>query len=64
VLQLPAEGGSNREVAATLDVGLSTVETPRANLMQKPNLHNTAEIGCSTPLASASSPDIRHHFVR
>ena len=44
VLQLLAEGRSNKEVATTLDLGLSTVETHRANLMQKLNLHNTAEI--------------------
>jgi DNA-binding NarL/FixJ family response regulator len=44
VLQLLAEGRSNKEVATQLDVGLSTVETHRANLMQKLNLHNTAEI--------------------
>ena len=44
VLQLLAEGRSNKEVAALLDVGLSTVETHRANMMQKLNLHNTAEI--------------------
>ena len=44
VLQLLAEGRSNKDVAALLDVGLSTVETHRANLMQKLNLHNTAEI--------------------
>jgi DNA-binding NarL/FixJ family response regulator len=44
VLQLLAEGRSNKEVATALDVGLSTVETHRANLMQKLNLHNTAEI--------------------
>jgi two-component system response regulator NreC len=44
VLQLLAEGLSNKEVAASLDVGLSTVETHRANLMQKLNLHSTAEI--------------------
>ena len=44
VLQLLAEGRSNKEVAAALDVGLSTVETHRANLMQKLDLHNTAEI--------------------
>ena len=41
---LLAEGRSNKEVAALLDLGLSTVETHRANLMQKLNLHNTAEI--------------------
>jgi two-component system, NarL family, response regulator NreC len=44
VLHLLAEGRSNKEVAALLDLGLSTVETHRANLMQKLNLHNTAEI--------------------
>jgi DNA-binding NarL/FixJ family response regulator len=44
VLQLLAEGRSNKEVAALLDLGVSTVETHRANLMQKLNLHNTAEI--------------------
>jgi DNA-binding NarL/FixJ family response regulator len=44
ILHLLAEGRSNKEVATLLDVGLSTVETHRANLMQKLNLHNTAEI--------------------
>jgi two-component system, NarL family, response regulator NreC len=44
VLHLLAEGRSNKEVAALLDLGLSTVETHRANLMQKLNLHSTAEI--------------------
>jgi two-component system, NarL family, response regulator NreC len=44
VLQLLAEGRSNKEVASLLDLGLSTVETHRANLMQKLGLHNTAEI--------------------
>jgi DNA-binding NarL/FixJ family response regulator len=44
VLQLLAEGRSNKEVATLLDLGLSTVETHRANLMQKLSLHNTAEI--------------------
>jgi two-component system, NarL family, response regulator NreC len=44
VLQLLAEGRSNKEVAALLALGLSTVETHRGNLMQKLNLHNTAEI--------------------
>lgn len=44
VLQLLAEGRSNKEVATLLDVGLSTIETHRSKLMQKLNLHNTAEI--------------------
>ncbi len=44
VLQLLAEGRSNKEAAALLELSLSTVETHRGNLMQKLNLHNTAEI--------------------
>ena len=44
VLQLLAEGRSNKEVANLLQLGLSTVETHRMNLMQKLNLHSTAEI--------------------
>ena len=44
VLQLLAEGKSNKEVALVLDVSLSTAETHRSNLMQKLNLHSTAEI--------------------
>ena len=44
ILQLLAEGRSNKEVATIIDVGVSTVETHRANLMAKLNLHNTAEI--------------------
>lgn len=44
VLQLLAEGKSNKEVAAVLDVSNHTVESHRSNLMQKLGLHNTAEI--------------------
>ena len=44
VLLLLAQGRSNKEVAADLAVGVSTVETHRANLMQKLGLHSTAEI--------------------
>jgi DNA-binding NarL/FixJ family response regulator len=44
VLQLLAEGRSNREAATQLNVAPSTIETHRAKLMQKLNLHSTAEI--------------------
>ena len=44
ILQLLAEGRSNKEVASLLNVSVYTVETHRTNLMQKLNLHNTAEI--------------------
>lgn len=44
VLQLIAEGKSNKEVATVLNLSPVTVETHRANLMQKLSLHSTAEI--------------------
>jgi two-component system, NarL family, response regulator NreC len=44
VLQLLAEGRSNKDVAAVLNLSLSTVETHRTNMMQKLNLHSSAEI--------------------
>src|SRR4051794_17143227 len=44
VLQLLAEGKSNKEAAQLLSVSLHTVETHRSNFMQKLGLHNTAEI--------------------
>jgi len=44
VLQLLAEGRSNKEVAALLNLSVHTVDTHRTNFMQKLGLHNTAEI--------------------
>jgi two-component system response regulator NreC len=44
ILQLLAEGQSNKEVATLLDLSVYTVETHRANLMQRLGLHSTAEI--------------------
>jgi DNA-binding NarL/FixJ family response regulator len=44
ILQLLAEGKSNKEVATVLNVSAYTVETHRTHFMQKLNLHNTAEI--------------------
>lgn len=44
VLQLLAEGKSNKEAAAVLDVSVYTVDTHRTHLMQKLGLHNTAEL--------------------
>jgi DNA-binding NarL/FixJ family response regulator len=44
LLHLLAEGKTNKEAATIMDVSVSTVETHRTNLMQKLNLHNTAEI--------------------
>ena len=44
ILQLLAEGKSNKEVAGLLQVSPYTVESHRTNLMQKLNVHNTAEL--------------------
>src|SRR5262245_36943655 len=44
VFQLIAERKTNKEVAALLSVSLSTVETHRANIMEKLDLHSAAEI--------------------
>jgi DNA-binding NarL/FixJ family response regulator len=44
VLQLLAEGRSNKDVAAFLNLSLHTVETHRGHIMQKLNLHSGAEM--------------------
>jgi len=44
ILQLLAEGKTNKECATRLNVSQNTVETHRLHLMQKLDLHNTAEI--------------------
>lgn len=44
VFQLIAEGRTNKEVAEVLGISPATVETHRAHLMQKLDLHNTAEL--------------------
>jgi RNA polymerase sigma factor (sigma-70 family) len=44
VLQLVAEGKSNKEVASLLNLSVYTVETHRANIMQKLNLKGVPEL--------------------
>jgi DNA-binding NarL/FixJ family response regulator len=44
VVQLLAEGRSNKEVATLLDISAKTVETHRANVMVKLNLHSITEL--------------------
>lgn len=44
ILQLLAEGRSNKEVATALNLSLHTVDTHRGNILQKLNLHSTAEL--------------------
>jgi two-component system response regulator NreC len=44
IFQLVAEGRSNKEVAELLSVSPATVETHRAHILQKLDVHNTAEL--------------------
>ena len=44
VFQLIAEGHSNKEVATMLHISPTTVETHRAHIMEKLDLHSTADI--------------------
>ncbi len=44
VFQLVAEGYSNKEVAEFLHISPATVETHRAHVMEKLDLHSTAEL--------------------
>ena len=44
VLRLIAQGKRNKEIAIELSVSVNTVETHRKHIMEKLDLHNTAEI--------------------
>jgi len=44
ILQLVAEGRTNKEVAAVLNISPTTVETHRTHILQKLGLHSVAEL--------------------
>jgi DNA-binding NarL/FixJ family response regulator len=44
IFQLVAEGHSTKEIAELLSVSPTTVETHRAHILQKLDIHNTAEL--------------------
>lgn len=44
VLRLIVKGYSNREIASTLSISIRTVETHRANIMEKLNLHSRVDL--------------------
>ncbi len=44
VLKLVAEGFTNRQIAFKLNISIKTVQTHRANLMDKLNLHDRTEL--------------------
>ena len=43
-LQLISEGKTNKEIARILSLSINTVESHRKHVMEKLDLHNTAEI--------------------
>jgi DNA-binding NarL/FixJ family response regulator len=64
-LQLVAEGHSNKAIAELLGISPATVETHRAHVLQKLDLHSTAELilyavrrGIVTQSKSSSAPDL------
>jgi len=44
VLQMIAEGKTNKEIAVTLNLSVYTVEAHRGRIMEKLNLHSTGEL--------------------
>jgi DNA-binding NarL/FixJ family response regulator len=44
IVQLIAEGHSNKDIAQILAISPATVETHRAHILQKLDVHNTAEL--------------------
>lgn len=44
IFQLIAEGHSNKEIAGLLSVSPATIDTHRAHILQKLDVHNTAEL--------------------
>jgi DNA-binding NarL/FixJ family response regulator len=55
IVQLLAEGKSNKEVAVALDLSVKTAETHRSNLMRKLGLHSVSELVLYA---------VRHHIVQ
>jgi DNA-binding CsgD family transcriptional regulator len=44
IVQLIAEGRSSKQVADALDISVKTVDTHRANLMRKLDIHSVSEL--------------------
>jgi DNA-binding CsgD family transcriptional regulator len=44
IVQLLAEGRSNKEVASALNISVKTAETHRTNIMNKLDLHSIGEL--------------------
>jgi two-component system response regulator NreC len=57
VLQLIAEGHPNREIAEMLHISVKTVETHRSHVMERLDLHSTAELAQYALLKGMINPD-------
>jgi DNA-binding NarL/FixJ family response regulator len=44
IIQLVAEGKSNKEAASTLGISVKTIEAHRANIMRKLRLHSVSDL--------------------
>jgi DNA-binding NarL/FixJ family response regulator len=44
IVQLIAEGNSNKAIARSLDISVKTVETHRSTAMRKLGMHSSAEL--------------------
>jgi DNA-binding NarL/FixJ family response regulator len=44
ILQLVAEGKTNKEIAAVLNISIYTIDTHRSHILQKLNLHSAPEL--------------------
>ena len=44
ILQLVAEGKTNKEIAALLNISIYTIDTHRSHILQKLNLHSAPEL--------------------
>jgi DNA-binding NarL/FixJ family response regulator len=44
IVQLLAEGNTNKEVASRLNISVKTVETHRSHIMQKLNLNSVSDL--------------------
>ena len=67
VFQLIAEGHSNKEIADLLSVSPATVETHRAHILQKLDMHSTAELVLYAVrrgvISLAKAPSAPHRIV-
>jgi DNA-binding CsgD family transcriptional regulator len=57
VLQLIAEGYSTKQIANRLGIGVKTAETHRAQLMERLDIHNVADLVRYALRAGIVAPD-------